>query len=103
MFAAGTAIFTVASAACGAAPDPITLETFRAVQGAGAALTFPTALAPIAASYDGRARQTAIGIFNAVAGAAARLGPLVGGALVEAGSWRAISCSTSRSASSRSR
>jgi EmrB/QacA subfamily drug resistance transporter len=89
-FAAGAALFTFASIVCGAAPNLLTLEIARAVQGVGAALVFPAALALIANSYEGRARQTAIGIFSAVGAAAGALGPLAGGALVEGGNWRWI-------------
>jgi len=90
VFAAGTLIFTLASIACAASPSVLSLEGFRALQGGGAALTFPAALALIASHYEGQARQTAIGIFNAIAGAAASLGPLVGGAIIEGASWRWI-------------
>ncbi|HEX2316990.1 MAG TPA: MFS transporter, partial [Thermomonospora sp.] len=51
VFGLGVAVFTVASAACGLAPDVGTLVAFRVVQGVGAALVMATALALIAAAY----------------------------------------------------
>lgn len=90
VFGAGTALFTLASAACGAAPSVGALAAFRGIQGCGAAMVMATSLAMIAAAYEGRARQTAIGIFSGVGGAAAALGPLIGGGLVDGLGWRWI-------------
>ncbi|MEO3859856.1 MFS transporter [Acrocarpospora sp. B8E8] len=88
IFAAGVAVFTLASLACALAPSAGFLIVSRAAQGTGGALVMGTALALIAAAYDGapaRARNTAIGLF-----AAAALGPLVGGAVVDGWGWRYI-------------
>ncbi|WP_433324609.1 MFS transporter [Spirillospora sp. CA-294931] len=91
IFAVGTVVFTLASAACGLAWNPASLTVFRLVQGAGGALIMATALALIAGAYPaGAARQKAIGIFSALGGAAAGLGPLVGGAAVDLLGWRWI-------------
>lgn len=90
MFAAGVAVFTAASAGCGAAPGVGTLIACRALQGLGGALVMSTALALIAGAYEGRRRQSAIGMFSAAGGAAAALGPLVGGVVVEGLDWRWI-------------
>ncbi|MGC0422657.1 MFS transporter [Embleya sp. AB8] len=90
VFGAGVALFTVASAACAFAPNVGTLITFRGVQGVGAAMVMATSLALLAAVYTGRARQTAIGVYSGISGAAAALGPLVGGALVDGLGWRWI-------------
>lgn len=90
IFLTGLATFTIASALCGAAANVEMLAVFRAVQGAGAAMTFAAAPALIAAAYQGKARTTAIGIFTAVTAASGALGPLIGGALVDALDWRWI-------------
>lgn len=90
MFLTGVALFTVASAGCGAAPGVGTLIACRAVQGLGGAMVMSTALALIAGAYEGPRRQSAIGMFSAAGGVAAALGPLVGGAVVEGLDWRWI-------------
>ncbi|MBG0851335.1 MFS transporter [Streptomyces spinoverrucosus] len=90
MFLTGVAVFTVASAGCGAAPGVGTLIACRAAQGLGGAMVMSTALALIAGAYQGPRRQSAIGMFSAAGGAAAALGPLVGGAVVEGLDWRWI-------------
>jgi EmrB/QacA subfamily drug resistance transporter len=76
--------------ACGFAQTPVQLSAFRAAQGVGGAMMFATSLALIAASYQGRDRGTAFGVWGATAGASVAVGPLVGGALVSGLSWRWI-------------
>src|SRR2546430_13459600 len=83
MFAAGVGLFAVASAACAIAPDVGLLIAARAVQGAGAALLTPLALALLTAAFPPEKRGTAIGIFSAITGLAVASGPLVGGAVVQ--------------------
>ncbi|WP_188195201.1 MFS transporter [Nonomuraea sp. SYSU D8015] len=91
IFTAGVVLFTAASAACGAAWSPGALVAFRIAQGVGGAMVMGTAMALIAGAYPaGRARQSAIGAFSAAGGAAAGLGPLVGGLLVDTLGWRWI-------------
>ncbi|MBV6697776.1 MFS transporter [Kitasatospora aureofaciens] len=90
IFLAGTAVFTVASAACALAPGAGVLIAARAVQGAGGAMVLGTSLALIAGAYEGaptRARTGAIGLYTAGAAVSAALGPLVGGAITEWLSW----------------
>ncbi|MGW1279738.1 MFS transporter [Streptomyces tsukubensis] len=91
VFTAGTALFTVASAACGLAPGAGALIAARAVQGLGGALMFAPALALLAAAYrdEGR-RRSAIAAFAAIASGAGALGPVVGGVFTEAAGWRWI-------------
>ena len=90
VFVAGLAVFTVASLLCGIAGTPGLLNAARALQGVGGAMMFATSLAILAAAYEGRDRGTAIGIWGATIGAAAAIGPLVGGVLTEAFGWEAI-------------
>lgn len=91
IFGLGALVFTLASAACAVAPGTAALIAARAVQGVGGALVMGTGLALIAAAYDGapaRRRNTAIGVFSAGGAAAAALGPIVGGTVVDAWGWR---------------
>src|SRR6266480_7005275 len=68
MFAAGVGLFAVASGACALAPDVGLLIAARAVQGAGAALLTPLALALLTAAFPPEKRGTAIGILIARTG-----------------------------------
>ena len=86
-FLLGVAVFTTASAACGAATSVAMLVVFRIVQAAGAALLTPTSLGLVLATSAPERRQSAVRAWTAVGGAAAALGPVVGGLLV-AVSWR---------------
>lgn len=86
-FLLGTAVFTVASAACAASTSVGMLVAFRVIQAAGAALLTPTSLGLVLASYEPERRQGAVRAWTAVAGFAGALGPVVGGLLVAA-SWR---------------
>jgi EmrB/QacA subfamily drug resistance transporter len=93
IFTLGIALFTVASAACGLAPDAGTLIGARLVQGAAAALLMPQVLAIVGVAFTGPARARAIGAYGMVMGVAALGGQLIGGVLVQwdvAGlGWRA--------------
>ena len=86
----GLAVFTAASAACALATDDPQLIAFRAVQGVGAAVMAPLALAILVDAYPADRRPWAIGIWAAVAGVGFGAGPIVGGALVGAFDWAAI-------------
>jgi MFS family permease len=83
-FAAGLALFTVASAACGLAWSPAALVAARLVQGAAAALLSPQVLAIIGVAYTGPDRVRALGLYGIALGLAAAGGQLVGGVLVQA-------------------
>ena len=89
----GIVIFTVASALCGAAPSGSAGETwlivFRIIQGFGAAIMFPAALAIVVSAFPQGERGRALAIFFGVAGGMTALGPLAGGYLIEI-TWRAI-------------
>src|SRR3954451_18686854 len=86
-FLLGVAVFTAASAACAAAPSVPVLVAFRLLQAAGAALLTPTSLSLVLATAPPERRHGAVRAWTAVGGAAAALGPVVGGLLV-ALSWR---------------
>jgi EmrB/QacA subfamily drug resistance transporter len=86
----GLALFAISSLVCGLAPNVETLIAARTVQGLGAAAMFATTFALLNSSYSGRDRGTAYGMWGAVAGAAAAVGPIIGGVLTQAVSWRWI-------------
>lgn len=90
VFIAGIALFTLASAACGFAPNAAALIAARAVQGIGAALLVPSSLAIIGAVFNDAERGRAIGTWAGVGAITSALGPVAGGWLVDAFSWRAI-------------
>ncbi|MEW9550066.1 MFS transporter [Nonomuraea sp. NPDC050783] len=84
------AVFALASLACGIAPGGGLLLAARVVQGAGGAAMMATTLALISATYQGRRRGIAFGVWGGVNGAAAALAPVLGGLLTEHLHWRAI-------------
>ncbi len=86
-FLLGVIVFTLASAACGAAANLEMLVIFRIVQAVGAALLTPASLSIVLATTPAERRQSAVRAWTAVGGVAAALGPVVGGLLVAA-SWR---------------
>ena len=87
MLATGVGLFTAASAACALAPDAAALVAARAVQGAGAALMLPLALALLSAAFPPHRRAWALGIFSSVTGIAVLAGPVVGGAVAQGLDW----------------
>lgn len=90
VFTVGLTLFSLSSLACGLAWSPVALDVLRGVQGLGGAAMLSTSLALIAAAYEGRDRNTALAVWGATTAAAVAIGPLIGGALVEAFSWEAI-------------
>jgi EmrB/QacA subfamily drug resistance transporter len=93
MVIAGVITFAGASALCGATPTSGIAEpwmiVFRAVQGAGAALMFPAALAIVIAAFPVSERGRAMAIFFGITGALTAVGPIAGGYLTE-WTWRSI-------------
>jgi len=94
MFSWGTALFVVASAACGAAPTMELLVGARLAQGVAGAMVSPMVLALIGDVYAGPRMPKAIGIYTMVMGLAAATGQLIGGVLIHLdladSGWRAI-------------
>src|ERR1700722_11578332 len=91
VFLAGLVTFALASAACGLAASLPVLIGARLVQGAGAALLVPSSLVLLQAAYPSReGRSRAFGVWGAIAGIGAASGPIVGGLLVTAWSWRGV-------------
>src|SRR5262245_19560762 len=90
LFLIGMVIYTVGSLACALATTAVSLELFRALQGAGGALRFATATPLLRAEFSGAALARAVGAFGATLGGASAIGPLVGGLLTETLGWRSI-------------
>jgi EmrB/QacA subfamily drug resistance transporter len=86
----GVVLFAAASLLCGLASGPVALVAARAVQGVGAAAMFATTLPLLGSVYQGRQRSAALGVWGAVSGAAAAVGPVLGGVLTEGPGWRWI-------------
>jgi EmrB/QacA subfamily drug resistance transporter len=86
----GIVWFALASAACGFAPGAVFLIVTRLLQGAGAALLTPGSLAILEASFVPGDRARAIGAWSGLSGVAIATGPLIGGYLITAASWRWI-------------
>ncbi len=88
IYASGIVLFAVASTWCGLAPNVSQLIFARAVQGIGAALLVPGSLAIISASFHKSDRGRAIGTWSGFTSITAAAGPVLGGFLIEHGSWR---------------
>ncbi|HLQ31437.1 MAG TPA: MFS transporter [Chloroflexota bacterium] len=88
MFVVGIVIFTAASAGCGLSRTLAQMIIARAVQGIGGALMAPESLAIISASFQGEERGRAIGTWSGFTSLASAAGPVLGGWLIAAGSWR---------------
>jgi EmrB/QacA subfamily drug resistance transporter len=89
-FLAGVVIFATTSATAGFAQDPAMLVASRAIQGIGAALMMPATLSIITNAFPAAERGKAIGTWAGVSALALSIGPVIGGALTEYVTWRAI-------------
>ncbi|MER8046757.1 DHA2 family efflux MFS transporter permease subunit [Streptomyces sp. NPDC094032] len=91
VFRLGLIVFGVASLACALAPSLGVLVAARAVQGVGASMLSPVALAiVVSATPDPRERARAIGVWASVFGLSMAAGPVAGGALIGAFGWRSV-------------
>lgn len=90
MFMAGIFIFIGGSAACGMAADVTLLIAFRVIQGIGGALMIPGSLSLISATITEKERGKAIGTWSSFTTVVTMGGPILGGALADAGLWRYI-------------
>jgi EmrB/QacA subfamily drug resistance transporter len=91
VFVAGVVVFTIASFFCGLAWSEGVLIASRAVQGLGAAIISPAALAIIMTTFDeGAERNKALGIWGAIGGGGAAVGVLAGGVLTKYLGWEWI-------------
>ena len=90
VFSIGLSLFALTSLLCALAPSSLFLILARAGQGIGGAIMFSTSLALLVQEFHGRERGMALGVWGATIGAAAAVGPLLGGALTEAFGWSSI-------------
>jgi EmrB/QacA subfamily drug resistance transporter len=90
MFLAGTVLFTVASIVAMAAPGMKLLLAARVLQGGGAALLVPVGLSIVSAGYVDEDRSAAIGWWSGLTATSSVIGPVVGGVLTSAWSWRGV-------------
>ncbi|MGO9750348.1 MAG: DHA2 family efflux MFS transporter permease subunit [Solirubrobacteraceae bacterium] len=90
MFIAGISLFTLSSAAAALAPSIGLLVAARAAQGVGAAIVTPLTLTLLADAFPPERRGIALGVWSGISGTAVALGPLVGGAVIQAANWHWI-------------
>lgn len=90
VFIIGLAVFAAASAACALSPTVVWLIAARTVQGAGAALVMPLAVALLGTAFPAESRGRALGIFEGLTGLATIAGPPVGGTLAHLVGWEWI-------------
>jgi EmrB/QacA subfamily drug resistance transporter len=91
VFQVGMAAFSVGSLLCSVAPNIQGLILFRVVQGLGASMLNPVAMAIITNTFqDRKKRAFAIGLWGAVAGLSFAVGPIAGGALTQSVGWRSV-------------
>jgi EmrB/QacA subfamily drug resistance transporter len=88
LFLVGIGVFVAASMMAGRSSDGSWLIAARFLQGAGAAAILPATLSTVNATFQGRERGIAFGIWGSVIGGMAALGPLLGGWLTTSHSWR---------------
>jgi EmrB/QacA subfamily drug resistance transporter len=90
VFAVGVTLFALASLACALSPGVGFLIAARALQGVAAALVVPASLAILGAAFEPERRGPMIGAWAGFGAVTAAIGPVLGGWLVDAVSWRAI-------------
>lgn len=90
VFKFGILVFTVGSALCGLSQDITQLIAFRTIQGIGGAFMIPGSLSIISAVFSKEEKGKAIGTWSAATTIVTICGPVLGGALADAGLWRLI-------------
>lgn len=90
VFQLGMLVFAVGSVVSGAAPTVLTLIAGRAVQAIGGAMLMPASLALILHGVSAERRDAAIGVWGAMAGLAAAVGPTLGAVIVDIVGWRSV-------------
>jgi len=90
VYLAGLILFSGASLACGLSPTITLLIVFRVIQGIGAAVMTPGTLSIIIRAFPPSEHGLAIGIYGGISGLGLIAGPVLGGLLVQGGSWRWI-------------
>jgi EmrB/QacA subfamily drug resistance transporter len=90
VFMCGVAVFILGSAACGISTNALSLILFRLLQGGGGALMIPGSLSLISSSINPGERGKAIGTWSSYTTLVTMGGPVLGGALADAGLWRYI-------------
>jgi EmrB/QacA subfamily drug resistance transporter len=86
----GTTMFAAGSLACSLSPTLSVLLASRLLQGIGAAMLMPNSLAILGQTFRGESKGRVIGIWAATGAAMGAVGPVLGGWLIDLGSWRAI-------------
>lgn len=90
MYILGFTVFTVATILVGLAWSSMTVILFRIVQGLGAGMFFPNAMALVADAFPPNERGQALGMWGALAASGMVLGPIVGGYIVQYVNWRML-------------
>jgi EmrB/QacA subfamily drug resistance transporter len=90
MFKLGVSVFVLASVACGLAQSDVSMVVARGLQGVGAAMMVPATGAIVMRSFEPGERGRAMGIYAGASMIFLALGPLIGGVLTQAVSWRAV-------------
>ena len=89
-FIRGLVLFAIGSALCAVAQNPEMLIGSRVIQAIGGAILSPASLALVLPEFPVERRSAAIGIWGAVGGLSAAMGPVIGGWLIDLFNWRAV-------------
>lgn len=90
MYIAGVSIFTLATLLVGLAWSSTSIIIFRVLQGVGAGLLFPNAMAIVSDAFPASERGQALGLWGALAASGSALGPTIGGYIIEYLNWRIL-------------